>query len=291
MTGFGAGTVERDGFTARVEIRSVNHRHLTVKVRLPGELAWLEQDVEGRVRKALERGSVSVSVQVVRRASPADVAVDEDLAARYHDLLTGLAGRIGVAPEVSLADLAALPGVFANRELPERDPAEQETVARAVDAALDELVAMRTGEGERMVDDLRVQAAAVAEIVAGIQAKMPEVVTGHRAGLVERVGELIGQIPGGRPVAEADVAREIALLADKLDVSEELTRLQSHLVELDEILNKGGAIGRRLDFLAQEFFREANTVGSKCNDAAVAHAVVDLKTCIERLREQVQNVE
>ncbi|MFM7298248.1 MAG: YicC family protein, partial [Planctomycetota bacterium] len=157
-----------------------------------------------------------------------------------------------------------------------------------VDAALDALGEMREREGAALARDLGLRGATIAAIVERIRARMPLVVRTHQENLHKRVAELLGP---GTALAPADLAREIALIADRLDVTEELTRLASHLGQLQALCAKRTPVGRQLDFLVQEFLREANTIGSKCNDAEVAHAVVELKTEIERLREQVQNVE
>ena len=146
---------------------------------------------------------------------------------------------------------------------------------------------MRTREGTALANDLLKNSKVIKRVHGQITRRMPKVVKAYHANLARRVEELIGR----GSLSEGDLAREVALIADRLDVSEELSRLDAHLEQLAELLEKGGAIGRKLDFLSQEFFREANTIGSKCNDATVSHHVVDLKTHIERMREQVQNVE
>jgi uncharacterized protein (TIGR00255 family) len=157
-----------------------------------------------------------------------------------------------------------------------------------VDQALARMLEMRTAEGMALAADLRRNAAELEKLAARIQKRMPSIVRGHRTALAKRVQALLG---GKVPVTGADLAREVALQADKLDVAEELARLASHLQQLERFVERGGRIGRQLDFLVQEIFREVNTIGAKCSDATVAHWVVEAKTRVERLREQVQNVE
>jgi len=288
MTGFGSAALEHKGLSVRVEIRSVNHRHLQTKTRLPGELAFLESQVEAAVKKRLHRGSTTVYVGVKRVATSGTVSLDADLAERYQELLTKLAGRLGIARELRLEGLVQLPGVLgAASDLTLAD-AEVRLILRAVQEALDALIATRESEGASIGRDLARCAQAIERLRARIAQRMPGVVREHHKNLKRRVEDLLD---GRTAVAEADLARELALLADRLDVDEELSRLASHLGQLRALLEKGGAVGRQLEFLSQEFFREANTIGSKCNDARVAHSVVELKTQIERLREQVQNVE
>jgi uncharacterized protein (TIGR00255 family) len=159
---------------------------------------------------------------------------------------------------------------------------------RAVDGALTALIEMRDHEGRALAADLTKHATAIARVVARIEKRMPQVVRAHQKALRQRVDELLD---GRSTVQPADLAREVALIADRMDVSEELSRLHSHMDQLARLVEKKGPVGRSLEFLVQEFLREANTIGSKCNDARMAHDVVELKTLIERLREQVQNVE
>lgn len=288
MTGFGAAADEgRSGTPLRVEVRSVNHRHLALKTRLPEALFALESELEGRVRARCERGAVTVHVVAERGGAGGGARIDHALARRYRDELAGLASELGLAPTLSLDALVGLPGVLG--------PADGEAgdeLARAalglLDQALERMLAMRTREGAALEADLRKHARALAQLAARIEKRMPRVVRANHASLAKRLQALLG---GKLPVARDELAREIALLADKLDVSEELARLASHLAQLDALLAKGGRIGRQLDFLVQEILREVNTIGSKCSDATVAHWVVEAKTHVERLREQVQNVE
>ncbi|MEM7310166.1 MAG: YicC/YloC family endoribonuclease [Planctomycetota bacterium] len=287
MTGFGGAAGEVAGRSIRVEIRSVNHRHLQVKTRVPGELAGMESEVEGRLKKKLKRGSVTVSVVASRPIEAAVGSIDVEAAERYHATLNQLARRVGEG-EVPLSAVLSLPGVVAQ----EADGAALEehaaAVLKLVDRAAAALVEMRKAEGAALERDLRKHAGEIDKLVERIDKRMPRVVREHQKNLARRVEDLLG---GATPVEPQDLARELALLADKLDVSEELSRLRSHMQQLGAFLDKGGDLGRKLDFLVQEIFREANTIGSKCNDAKVAHLVVDMKTRVERLREQVQNVE
>jgi len=288
MTGFGAGSAELGGLTIRTEIRAVNHRHLLVKTRLPAEFAHLESDVDGLLRKKLQRGAVTVSIQVTRTESPSNVTIHAEVAKRYQALTKKLQKELGLSGELSLPDLMGLPGVVGSADQGAAGEREAKAVLKCVGQAASSMIAMREVEGDALAKDLEKNAKAVEKLVARIDKQMPKIVKAHHENLQRRVSDLLGKAGS---VDSADLARELALLADKLDVSEEVSRLDSHLGQLRTMLGKGGSIGRKLDFLAQEFFREANTIGSKCNDADVAHMVVDLKTYIERMREQVQNVE
>ncbi len=289
MTGFGSARAETDTCALRVEVRSVNHRHLLVKLRLPGEFHHLEGDLERKVRRRLDRGSVAVHVHSTPTARAQQVHIDADVARGYQAELEALRSGLGLSEGFSPDALLGLPGVLDGSDKDSLVTAALEKVLhKLLGQALDGLVKMRETEGKALQTDLERNAEAMGKLVARIDKRMPQVVRGHQKALKKRVGELLGR---GSTVSEADLAREIALLADRLDVSEEVSRLGSHLDQFGRLLPKGGSIGRKLDFLVQEIFREVNTIGSKCSDAKVAHWVVDAKTHVERLREQVQNIE
>lgn len=288
MTGFGRAEVEEEGLSLRVELRTVNHRFLQVRHRLPPDLGELEPKLDALVKQRISRGSLSTNVSIVRSAAPGSIALDVQVARRYRQLLSRAARELDIRDELSLATLVGLPGVVGMRPDERRHRRELALVQRATESALDELVASRAAEGKSLERDLRRNAAAIRRLVARIGKRMPGVVRAHMQNLERRVRELAQEATGVQP---SDLARELALIADRVDVSEELARLASHMGQLEAVLDKGGAVGRQLDFLVQELHREANTIGSKCNDAEVAHLVVELKTHIERVREQVQNVE
>jgi uncharacterized protein (TIGR00255 family) len=288
MTGFGLGEVAAEGLVVRVEVRSVNHRFLQTRFRLPSEFADLEPRVDQLVRRHLARGAVTLTVNVTRGSAPTTAIVEEGLAARYLELLGGLAQRLDLENDLELSDVAALPGVIVQRQDESAHEREAETLVAAVEQGLTNLVAMRQTEGASIEADLRANAAVISELRERVAARMPEVVRRHFEGMKKRAEALLGDDTRLDP---KDLARELAVLSERADVSEELSRLTSHLEHLDGVLAEGGEVGRKLDFLVQELYREANTIGSKAGDAEVAHAVVELKTHIERVREQVQNVE
>jgi uncharacterized protein (TIGR00255 family) len=288
MTGFGLGEVEADGLVVRTEIRSVNHRFLQARFRLPSEFADLEPRVDALIKKVLARGAVTLTVNSTRSAAPTAVKVDEEVAARYVSLLRKAGKGLKLEDDLRLSHIAALPGVVAARADEKGHQRESKAVLQSVELALQSLLAMRQVEGENLEQDLRKHAKLITKLCTSIEKRMPKVVSQHHAAMLVRAQKLLGD---AAHLETRDLAREVAILAEKTDVSEELARLQSHLAQLDSVLTKGGEVGRKLDFLVQEFNREANTIGSKASDAKVAHAVVELKTHIERVREQVQNVE
>jgi uncharacterized protein (TIGR00255 family) len=288
MTGFGAGAAQGPGFDVRVELRAVNHRFLQFKLRVPSDLAGLEGELEKRARTRLTRGAVNGSVTLEATAEAGGATVDVAAAERLLEQLERAAESLGLEDRPTLAQLVGLPGVVRYETVELDRDAAAEAVREAFDQALGALVAMREREGASLAEDLNGHIDALRGLVARVRERSPEAVREQQVALRERVEALLGP---ERPVEEKDLAREIALLADKLDVAEETSRLGIHLDHLTEQIAAGGAVGRKLDILVQEFLREVNTIGSKCNDSSLARDVIDAKTHVERLREQVQNVE
>jgi uncharacterized protein (TIGR00255 family) len=292
MTGFGRAGFEVGELAFEVELRTVNHRYLDARVKLPRLLAGFEGDVRARLQARLGRGKVDLSVTSPAGAVPAPrLEIDLEAARQYLRAVRELGDREGVGGEMGVAQLLGLPGVARFVE-PELD-AEclREGLERAVEAALDAADAMRAREGAALERDLRARLLRVEELVIDVESRSDAVQRGVRERLRRRA-EQLRQEAG--MLDEARLHQEIVLAADRLDVSEELVRLRSHVEQFRRILDEAGPgkpVGRRLDFLLQEFGREANTIGSKASDAPVAHWIVELKTEIERLREQVQNLE
>jgi len=272
---------------ARVELRSVNHRFLQTKLRVPGELGELEPKIEALLKKVLVRGSVTVTIRLERELGESDVIVNQGVAKQYVREFSALGKELGASAAMTVGELSQLPGVVDTSTQDGARGKEAKVVLGAVKAALKDLVSAREAEGSSMELDLRKNLAVVERLRARITKRMPGVVKARQRDLSKRVATLIEE----RGSLDKDLAREVSILADKLDVSEEVVRLESHVERMSAQLDKGGELGRQLDFLVQEMFREGNTIGSKCNDAKVAHMVVDMKTHIERMREQVQNVE
>ncbi len=295
MTGFGRARFEVAGRAFDVEIRSVNHRHLDARVRLPRALADCEALAKLLVQERLGRGKVDVTIAPVDGAGgaggAATVEVDEQAAGRYVEAARRLADRHGLESDLDVATLIGLPGVvrLADAELPTE---ETEAGLRAgVGAAVDALLAARAEEGARLASEIVGRLDTIDGLVEYFQSRAGEVVEAARERLRKRT-EQIAQESG--LYDEARLHQEIVIAADRLDVTEELVRLRSHVEQFRGVLAGGpgeGPVGRRLDFLLQELGREANTIGSKANDAPLAHQVVELKGEIERIREQVQNIE
>ncbi len=288
MTGQGRGVAERDGHRVTVEIRAVNHRFIDLKMRSVGGDIRADDLVMSAIRRHAERGSFNVTLRDESAGGRgAGVRVDPVVARQVHAALEELRGIIGAVEPVPMALVAAQPGVLVAGEA---EPGETSAAAttEALEAALVELVAMRRSEGAALAADLvqRLQRLeTLAEEVAGAAAQAPGEL---RRRLNERIEKLL---QGGPTIDEARLASEVAILADRSDVTEELVRLRAHLGALRALCAEDGAVGRKMDFLVQEVGREVNTIGSKSALVEISRRVVDAKAEVEKIREQVQNVE
>ena len=288
MTGFGTGRSRAGDEELSVEVRAVNHKHLEVKVRLPRELAALEAAVVKAVRSRCARGAVDVAVR--RSASTVTGAVptvDAAMARAWREALRTVARAAELADTPTASQIAGQPGVVRMEE-PVTDLALAEgALDRALAEALDALVAARMREGRALEADLSARLERVATLAAEVAALAPRTVETYRARLQERVADLLK----GAPVDEARLVQEVALFAERTDVAEEATRLQAHLAAFRSFLASSEPAGRKMDFLVQEMHREVNTTGSKSQSTDISTRIVELKAELERIREQVQNVE
>jgi uncharacterized protein (TIGR00255 family) len=289
MTGCGEGVATDAGTTVRVELRSVNNRFLKISLRTPEACSPLEPRIEAAIRDRVRRGSLHAAVVVSGASAPAARRLDLSQLAAYLDDLADFCLARDLPAPLTVAPLLGLPGVVAESAA-DPDAAERlwPTVRQALAESLDGLDAMRAREAVALAADVAGVCRDLRGLVAGVTERLPQVLTEHQVRLNTRVAALLE--PQGMAPDPASIAREIAILADRSDVAEELVRLGSHLDQVERLLGEP-ASGRALDFLAQELAREANTIGSKSADIAVAHAVVTMKSRIERLREQVQNIE
>ncbi len=291
MTGYGRGERELCGRTVTVEVRAVNNRFLDCAVKIPRTYLFLEDAIKSRVQERAARGKVDVFVTVAGAGEEAvSVTVNEPLARAYLAALERLS-QLGADQEVKAdcraTDLARFPDVLAVEKEPEDMDSLKEGVLSALDQALEDFTAMREREGARLVEDVRSRAGTIAALLAQVEERSPQTVADYRCRLEAKMAEVLQNTQ----IDESRLLTEAAIFADKVAVDEETVRLHSHLRQLEELLSAGGAVGRKLDFLIQEFNREANTIGSKCSDLAVTRLVVDMKAEIEKIREQVQNME
>ncbi|MDR2670318.1 MAG: YicC family protein [Oscillospiraceae bacterium] len=288
MTGY--GRAERAGAqrTVTIEIRSVNHRYYDCSVRAPRLFTYLEEAVRARVQKAVTRGKVDVYIMLdFAGAETPDIALNVPVLEGYLSALRGMADRYGLREDLSVMALARLPEVFSVRRAEVDAEALLAEVTAAADEALAVFLEMRAREGARLAEDMLARLDAVEALTAGIEARAPRTVAEYHARLEARMQEVLH----GVGVDENRILAEAALYADRVAVNEEIVRLHSHIAQARALLHGGGGVGRKLDFLIQEFNREANTIGSKGNDTEIARLVVDLKSEIEKIREQAQNIE
>ena len=292
MTGYGEAERATAAGTLWVEVRTVNHRHFNANLRLPSSLARWENELREWLRAALSRGHANCTVRLELPAgTPRGLRVDADRVTTYLALLHELRDRFGVSGEPTLELVARLPEVFARDEGTEEEAAEVsgDDLRAAVDEATRGVVAMREEEGRRLQADLEGRLAAIDAALTRIEAMAPERLVSER----DRLREAVRELAGGVGVDEQRLAQEIAYLAERLDVNEELVRFRAHNAAFRDLLAAEASepVGKRLAFLVQEMHREANTIGSKANHAGIAHQVVAIKEEVERLREQVENVE
>ena len=288
MTGYGHGESEAGGLAFSCDVRSVNHRFCDVRVKLPREHVKFEPALVQRVRKRIGRGRIEVAVRADTSAASASVVrVDADLALRYRDSLRDLASTLGMpGPDLPLTAYTELDGVVTLQAPVANDDVEQ-AVIEAVVAALDAHATMRRAEGEALASDLVARLERITDRVDQLAEDATEQLPRLRDKLHERLQLLLGEVP----VDVDRVLTEAAIIAERADVTEEIVRLRQHTEAFLGAIRGGGRVGRKLDFLAQEMLREANTVGSKAWEAPVSLLSIEIKSEIERIREQVQNVE
>ena len=290
MTGYGRGVAERDGRRAEVEIRSVNHRFMDVKLRGAPLDAQVEERVSARIRDRITRGSITVAIRLEGNGSAGAVRIDHETARRIHRELVALAGALAIEPHVSLDLLCSQPGVIVPIESDRSSDAVVDCACEAVDRALEDLITMRDAEGESLAKDLVLRMEHLGALTADLAGHVALAPQEAERRLRDRLGRLLAQSKVA--VDEARLAQEVAILADRMDVTEELVRIKSHIGQLAELMaQRASAIGRRLDFLVQELGREYNTIASKSQSADIARLVVEAKAELEKVREQVQNIE
>lgn len=288
MTGYGRGEAVLHDRTITVELRAVNNRYLDCTVKIPRLYVFAEEAIKSCVQKQVGRGKVDVFVSIdATAADKIDVSLNKPVADGYYQALKQMQAAYGLTDDISVSLLSRFPDVF----LVEKEQGDADVIAgdivQVLTQALADFNAMREREGEKLAQDIQGRAQTIAGLVSQVEERSPQTVAEYREKLRQRMQEVLENTQ----LDESRILTEAALFADKVAVDEETVRLRSHLEQLGQMLEQGGAIGRKLDFLIQEFNREANTIGSKCSDVALARVVVELKGEIEKIREQVQNIE
>jgi uncharacterized protein (TIGR00255 family) len=287
MTGFGHCEYTENGITFTVEIKTVNHRYTDIFLRVPKQISFFEDKIRAIIGSRILRGKIDVYITYDNKSPQAqEVLLDENLAKAYGGALKKIAENLGLRDDISVSTLSRFPDIL-KVEKQDNEDILGEILEKAVSGALEILLDMRVKEGEKLKISLLDNLSAI-EIFAGkIQCKAPLVVKEYKEKLESRLSELIDI----QRVDPARIAAEVAIFADKCSIDEELVRLSSHISQMREMLNVGSPVGKKADFLIQEMNREINTIGSKANDLEITKNVVELKSEIEKLREQIQNIE
>lgn len=289
MTGYGRAEATLSGKEITVELKSVNHKYFEFSCRTSRGYAFLEDKLKSYVGSRISRGKVDMYVSVVSTGDTEDatVIVNKNLAQGYLNALTEIKDIFGVQDDITATTVARFPDVLTVHKAPEDEEQIIENVLSVAKEAVDKFIAMREAEGERLYEDVMSRANTILDIVAIVEERSPVIVEEYEKRLQARIEELVGNDTFDRQ----RVLTEVAIFADKVAVAEETVRLRSHFDQLNSIMTSTGAVGRKLDFLVQEMNREANTIGSKVQDASLAHQVVNIKSEIEKIREQIQNIE
>ena len=290
MTGHGESHRNANNVVVAVEVRTINNRYFKLSVRSTDNYAALEPMIEDVVRQQVRRGTVQVTVRVDRKPSPDDYELNQVVLASYRRQLEAMHEQMHISEPVRLETLLGLPGVV-NERFKHDDAVESEwpAIREVLLQALTNLNQMRREEGKAMTADLSANCQLLASELTHVEARAPIVVENYRSRITDKLNKLLSEL--GVSVQPGDIVREIGLFTDRSDIAEEVVRLRSHLDQFATIMGEPDSIGRKLDFLILEMFRETNTIGSKSNDSAISRHVVEMKTAIERMREMIQNVE
>lgn len=288
MTGFGRASAQADGYIITVELKSVNHRYFEFNCRLPRQYGFLEEKLKTYINSRVSRGKVDCFLTVeALDTDNAQVFINHTLASAYVKALKELSAEYSLREDFGTVALSHFPDVFVLKKAEEDEECLWENVKSTAEKAVDKFIEMREKEGIKMKEDVYKRGQYILDCVSFVEQRSPETVKQYNLKLTERVHELLGDVS----LDEGRILQEVAVFADKVAVAEETVRLRSHIEQLNHFLESDEAIGRKMDFLVQEINREANTIGSKASDVEIARKVVDIKAEIEKIREQIQNIE
>lgn len=289
MTGYGKGEASNNDFRIKVELKSVNHRYLDITVKLPRYLIYLEESIKKVVKEKLSRGKIDIFINLdYENMSSLDVKVDIPLAKSFKNALEDLRSQLGLEDAVRLNNILSIQDVIKTEKRDLDEESVWETLKSALDESLDRIISMREAEGEQLKADMLGKLDNIGRVADEIMERSPLVVDEYRKKLNERILVLVEDTT---LIDQDRLAMEVAVYADKSSIDEELTRMKSHIIQFKTIIEEDSSVGRKLDFLIQEFNREVNTIGSKSSDTVLVNKVVELKSEIEKIREQVQNIE
>ena len=288
MTGYGSAKITADGISVSVELKSVNNRYLETSVRLPRVYLSLEEDIKAVIKEHISRGKVDVFITIdSSQLDTVNVTVNQKLAQAYIEAFRGISDSFSVPFDITAGMVGRLPDVFSI----EKTEADNSFITKVLSAAVNDAVAdfdaMRLREGAKLFTDVQTRLGTISAMVDEIEAKAGDTLIQYRNRLEQKMNEVLS----GTNIEESRILAEAAIFADRVAIDEETVRLRSHISQMEKFLETGSPIGKKMDFLIQEFNREANTIGSKCQNSEIAHTVVDLKSEIEKIREQIQNIE
>lgn len=288
MTGFGRCEVAEGNRKVTVEMKSVNHRYLDVNMKMPKKLSFFESSIRNELKSYVQRGKIDLFI-TYEDFSENNVCIkyNKDIAAEYLKYLKEMAQEFGLDEDIRISNLSRYPEVFSMEEQVVDEEELWKLLAKAIDGAAEAFVQTRIKEGQNLANDLIAKLDSMLEIVAFIEERSPQIIEEYRKKLQDKVRELLDDAA----VDETRLLTEVTIFADKVCVDEELVRLRSHIETTKQTILEGGSIGRKLDFIAQEMNREANTILSKANDLTISNRGIELKTEIEKVREQIQNIE
>lgn len=289
MTGHGDASGQNERLSVTVEVRSVNNRHLKVTVRCPDAFLALEANIDRVVREVISRGTLTVHLHIRQLNELSSYHLNSTVAKQYFQQIQDLSGELGIAPPVNLQALLALPGVVDDGNSRSVEESDWPLLEEVLVTALENLQNFRRQEGNAMAAELSLLAKQIEDQASHIAERAPLVIAEYREKIKTRLNDILSS--NGVKVEDKDLIREMSIYADRCDITEELTRLRSHLKQYRTLLETEGSSGRKLEFLGQELFREINTTGSKANDVEIAHRVVEMKAAIEKMREIILNVE
>ncbi len=288
MTGYGRSQMIINGRDILVEIRSVNHRYYEYNSRVPRAYNYIDEKLKALLKSGISRGKVDVSVTINNiEGRDTEVAINKGVAEGYINALRGVADELCVADDLTLSNLIRLPDVFIVQKTPDNEDEIWNDVSKVAEEALSRFVAMRETEGEKMRSDVLSKADFIIEMVGKVEELSPQTVENYRERLYRKLSEVLE----GKDIDQQRIVTEAAIFAEKIAVDEETVRLRSHISQLRELVNSDESIGRKLDFIVQEMNREVNTIGSKAQDLNITKIVVDMKAELEKIREQIQNIE
>ncbi len=288
MTGYGKGIAENEQARVTIEMKSVNHRYLDLNIKLPKKLNFLESSIRNKISESIFRGKVDVYITLNEHSDACyKVSVNDAMASEYYDAISAMAAKLGIENDMKASSIVRLPDVIELEETDSDEDTLKELVFEALASCISQFIEARIAEGNRLEADLISKMDEMLVLVDKLEKRSPQIIEEYKARIIGKIQELLDD----SKIDDARIAQEVTMYADKVCIDEEMVRLKSHVEETRNVFNLDKEVGRKLDFLAQELNREANTILSKSTDVEIADIGITLKTLIEKVREQIQNIE